>query len=79
VPANGLELSCPAARALPHPLYGNLAGKASSNFPNASRVRCSELLGSAQELWGLVDRSPELGSKCAEEDRRSEREWAAER
>jgi hypothetical protein len=41
---NGLELSCPAAQALPHPLYGNLAGKASSNFPHASRVSCSELI-----------------------------------
>ena len=51
VPPNGLELceaalwaSCPAAQALPHSLYGNLAGKASSNLPHASRVSCSELL-----------------------------------
>ena len=42
---NGLELSCPAARALRHPLYGSMAGNTSSNFPDASRVSCSELLG----------------------------------
>jgi hypothetical protein len=44
-PPNGLELSCPAAQATLPPLYGNLAGNASSNFPLASRVSCSELLG----------------------------------
>jgi hypothetical protein len=42
---NGLELSCPAARALPQSLYGSLAGNTSPNFPDASRVSCSELLG----------------------------------
>jgi hypothetical protein len=42
---NDLELSCPAARASAHPLSRNLAGKSRSNFPHASRVSCSELLG----------------------------------
>jgi len=42
---NGLALSCPAARASPPTLYGNSAGNTSSNFPHASRVSCSELLG----------------------------------
>ena len=46
---NGLELreaalwaSCPAARATLHSFSRILAGKARSNFPPASRVRCSE-------------------------------------
>ena len=42
---NGLELSCPAARATVHPFSRNLAGQSPSNFPHASRVSCSELLG----------------------------------
>ena len=42
---NGLELSCPAAQASAHPFSRNLAGKSRSNFPHASRVSCSELLG----------------------------------
>jgi hypothetical protein len=39
-PANGLELSCPAARATAHPLSRILAGQASSTFRfnHASRV-----------------------------------------
>jgi hypothetical protein len=48
---NGLELraaplwgSCTAAQAMPAPLYGILAGNASSNLPHASRVSCSEWL-----------------------------------
>ena len=41
---NGLELSCSAARAAAHSFSRNLAGKAGSNFPHASRVSCSELL-----------------------------------
>jgi len=41
---NGLELSCPAARATPHSFSRILAGKSRSNFPHASRVSCSELL-----------------------------------
>jgi len=44
-PPNGLELSCPAAQATLPPLYGNSTGNTSSNFPHASRVSCSELLG----------------------------------
>jgi hypothetical protein len=44
-PHNGLELSCPAARAMAHPFSRNLAGKTRPNFPHASRVSCSELLG----------------------------------
>ena len=47
LPPNGLELSCPAARGTLLPLYGNLAGNSSSNFPHASRVSCSELLAGA--------------------------------
>jgi len=42
---NGLELSCPAARATPHSSSRIPAGKSRSNFPLASRVSCSELLG----------------------------------
>ena len=42
--ANGLELSCPAARARAHSFSRILAGKSLSNFPHASRVSCSELL-----------------------------------
>ena len=42
---NGLELSCPAARATVAPFSRNWAGKSRSNFPHASRVSCSELLG----------------------------------
>jgi len=56
---NGLELSCPAARATLPPLNGNLAGNTSSNFPPASRVSCSELLGSS-----LVDPP---GADCTNE------------
>jgi hypothetical protein len=37
-PANGLEMSRPAAQATPRPLYGSLAGSTSSNFPHASLV-----------------------------------------
>jgi hypothetical protein len=48
---NGSELSCPAARATPHPFSRILAGKGTSNFPHVSRVSCSELLG------GVVDPS----------------------
>ena len=44
---NGLELSCPAARATAHSFSRILAGKSRSNFPHASRVSCSELLGGA--------------------------------
>jgi hypothetical protein len=42
---NGLELSCPAARATVDSFSRILAGKTRSNFPPASRVSCSELLG----------------------------------
>jgi hypothetical protein len=45
VPPNGLELSCPAARASPHPFSRILAGQSPPNFPHASRVSCSELFG----------------------------------
>ena len=48
LPPNGLELSCPAARARAHPFSHIPAGKSRSNFPHASRVSCSELLGSAE-------------------------------
>ena len=47
-PPNGLELSCPAARATAHPFSRILAGEARSNFPSASRVSCSEVLGGGQ-------------------------------
>jgi hypothetical protein len=43
---NGLELSCPAAQAPLDPFSRILAGKSRSNLPLASRVSCSELLGS---------------------------------
>jgi len=55
VAPNGLELSCPAARATLPPFNGILAGNTSSNFPPASRVSCSELFGGS--LPGSVDRS----------------------
>ena len=42
---NGLELSCPAARARAHPFSRIPAGKSHSTFPHASRVSCSELFG----------------------------------
>jgi hypothetical protein len=45
VPPNGLELSCPAAQATAHSFSRILAGDVGSNFPHASRVSCSELLG----------------------------------
>ena len=45
---NGLELSCLAARAPHHPFSRNSAGKSPPNFPHASRVSCSELLGSPE-------------------------------
>jgi hypothetical protein len=44
-PANGLELSRPAARASVDSFSHNSAGKARSDFPLASRVRSSELFG----------------------------------
>jgi len=44
-PPNGLELSCPAAQALPRSFSRIMAGLSPSNFPHASRVSCSELLG----------------------------------
>jgi hypothetical protein len=44
-PPNGFELSCPAAQALVDPWSRILAGKGRFNFPHASRVSCSELLG----------------------------------
>jgi hypothetical protein len=43
---NGLELSCPAARATVDSFSRIPAGKSHSTFPHASRVSCSELLGS---------------------------------
>jgi len=52
--ANGLELSGPAAQASLPPLYGNLAGNTSSNFPHASRVSCSELLGRTWQSHRLI-------------------------
>jgi hypothetical protein len=54
---NGLELSCPAARASRLSQYGILTGNASSNLPPASRVSCSELLGSSQVQSGLIGNS----------------------
>jgi len=50
VPPNGLELSCPAARATADSFSRILAGKALPKFPPASRVSCSELLGIACRL-----------------------------
>jgi hypothetical protein len=44
-PPNGLELSCRAAQATGHSFSRILAGKTRPNFPPASRVSCSELLG----------------------------------
>jgi hypothetical protein len=43
---NGLELSCPAAQAAHDSLPRIPAGQAPSNSPHASRVSCSEVLGS---------------------------------
>ena len=40
-PANGLELSCPPARATVALFSRISAGKSRSNLPHASRVRCS--------------------------------------
>ena len=51
--ANGLELSCSAARATVAPFSRILTRKARSNFPHASRVSCSELLGSTHADLGL--------------------------
>jgi len=45
-PPNGLELSCPAARATVHSFSRILTGQSPPNLPHASRVSCSELLGS---------------------------------
>jgi hypothetical protein len=45
---NGLELSCPAARATAHPFSRHLPGKEPTNLPHASRVSCSALLGGDQ-------------------------------
>jgi hypothetical protein len=58
VPPNGLELSCPAAQASLHPFSRILAGKSRSNFPHASRVSCSELLGGSGTSWLLGNRCP---------------------
>jgi hypothetical protein len=49
MPPNGLELSCPAAWATAHPFSRIPAGESRSNFPLASRVSCSELLGALGE------------------------------
>jgi len=59
---NGLELSCPAARASAHSLSRMLAGQASSNFPHASRVSCSELLGGQQDL--RITRGDGVDTSC---------------
>jgi len=56
---NGLELSCPAARATAHSFSRIPAGNEPSNFAHASRVSCSELLGGFLELW--TRSSPEIG------------------
>jgi hypothetical protein len=45
---NGLELSCPAARATVCSFSRIPAGKSRSNFPHPSRVSCSELLGATR-------------------------------
>jgi hypothetical protein len=42
---NGFELSRPAAQATVDSLSRILAGNEPTNFPHASRVSCSELLG----------------------------------
>ena len=45
---NGLELSCPAARATAHPFYGILAGKGPSTFrtpAGSAAARCSAAIG----------------------------------
>jgi len=62
-PPNGLELSCPAAQATVDSFSHNFAGKSRSNFPHASRVSCSELLGG----HGMNTRARlvELYSPCA--------------
>ena len=49
-PLNGLELSCPAAQTTVDSLWHILTGRSPSNFPHASRVSCSELLGALQWL-----------------------------
>jgi len=58
---NGLELSCPAARASAHSFSRNLAGKSRSNFPHASRVSCSELLGCAH--YSCLETVEAIGTK----------------
>ena len=52
---NGLELSCPAARATVDSFSRIPAGKSRSNFPLASRVSCSELLGMPQVGQPLLE------------------------
>jgi hypothetical protein len=56
--ANGLELSCPAARASVASFSRILAGKSRSNFPHASRVSCSELFGEPHDLPSVLPLSP---------------------
>jgi hypothetical protein len=43
--APGMLRDWPAARALLHSLYGNLAGNTRPNFPHANRVSCSRMSG----------------------------------
>jgi len=55
--------NCPAAQATLRPLYGNLAGTTSSDFPHASRVSCSERLCENPKIANRVptggrDRAP---------------------
>ena len=49
---NGLELSCPAARAMVHSFSLILAGKSHPNFPHASRLSYGELLGGGMVQTG---------------------------
>ena len=53
----GIAGLCPLLRATAHSFSRILAGKSRSNFPLASRVSCSELLGAT---WALVAFSREV-------------------
>jgi hypothetical protein len=65
MPPNGLELSCRAARAKVPSFSRILAGKAPANFPHASRVSCSELLGGPAILNGFDRLSASRGCRCS--------------
>jgi len=54
VPPNGLELSCPAEAGNVSPIFAHSGGQGTFDFPHASRVRFSELLGSANLTYRVT-------------------------